>query len=86
LPSSHKKKLESARKKVGVYLNEDAIKELKLVGEDLHARGLGGNISDVLRLVLAVCKRKDMLNASYLTRTASEFDSTLDLRSADPNQ
>lgn len=80
MPSEHKKKLERGRKKIGVYLDDMTIDELKLVGEELHARGLGGNISDVLRLVLTVCKRKEMLDAGYLTRAASEFDSSQDLR------
>jgi hypothetical protein len=80
LPIGHKKRLEAGRRKIGVYLTDEMVEDLKQVGTDLHARGLGGNISDVLRLVLTVCKRKEMLDAAYLTRAASEFDSTLDLR------
>ena len=80
LPSEHREKLERGRKKVGVYLSNEVIEDLKRVGLDLHNRGFGGNISDVLRLVLRVCKNKDMLDASYLTRAASEFGSSTDLR------
>ena len=77
MPQEHRQKLERGRKKIGVYLRNDTIDELKRVGLDLNDRGLGGNISDVLRLVLNVCKKKGMLDASYLTRAASEFETTL---------
>ncbi|MCA8915104.1 MAG: hypothetical protein KDB90_06800 [Planctomycetes bacterium] len=80
MPAEEKRRQERGRKKVGVYLQISTIDELKVIGQELHERGFGGNLSDVLRLILTVCKRKDMLDASYLTRAASEFDTGLDLR------
>jgi len=80
LPTSEQRRQERAQKKLGVYLPEKLIEDLRIVGRDLHDRGLGGNLSDVLRLVLTVCKRNGMLDAAYLTRSAAEFDSSMDLR------
>lgn len=79
MPGTENKRQEKKRKKVGVYLDKVTIDELKLVGRDLHARGLGGNLSDVLRLLLTVAKREGLLDASKLTRKASAFDTSRDL-------
>lgn len=79
MPSTEKKRQERGRQKVGVYLDKATIEELKLVGQDLHARGLGGNLSDVLRLLLTVCRHEGLLDAAKLTRKASAFDTSHDM-------
>lgn len=86
MPGTEKRRRVRGRQKVGVYLDKDMIEALKLVGRDLQARGLGGNLSDVLRLLLTVCEREGLIDAAKLTRKASAFDTSVDLHVDDLKQ
>ena len=62
-------------RKVGMYLPAETIDQLRLIGAGLQARGFSGNLSDTLRLILAVAGKQGLLDASKLIQIAADQDS-----------
>ncbi len=60
------------QRKVGMYLPAEMIDQLRIVGAGLQSRGISGNLSDTLRLILTVAKKQGLLDASKLIRIAAE--------------